>query len=569
MAAVPDGGQSVSAIVEVDGSPLLDELRPVVEQVVVDQSVQLADMFSITFRDVERTVLGKAQIKVGTKIRVSGTELGGIRPVLLVAGEVTSVEGDYHQRGSRTVVRGYDASHRMNVGRTTKTYEDTTDTEIVRDKAKVWGVDAGTIDDSGTRYEHVSQVNVSDWEFLKARAAAIGFELSVSDGKLNFRKPKSAADAPSPGDYTSSNPLTLVFGQDLLEFRPRITAAGQVTDVTVRSWDYRKKEAIEHGLRADTTSVSLPDSAAALASKFHSPKLAVVDRPYATQAEVENAAGAVSDHVASSWAEADGVVRGNPGIRAGSATTISVVAAPFAGNYTLTRARHVFDHQGYRTEFVVSGRHERSLLGLATAGASSVSASGSGKIQGVVVAIVTNIDDPEKLGRVKLRFPWLDPAYQSDWARVAQLGAGPASGAVFLAEVNDEVLVAFEFGDVGHPIVIGNLYNGKDKPNLGDGLIDHGKLKRRGFVSRTGHKFVFFEDKSKSGVAILSANGKMKISINETSGEIQIKTDRAVSIEAGTGMKLKAGTSLELEGASVKIKGSGTVEVSGAMIKLN
>ena len=86
---------------------------------------------------------------------------------------------------------------------------------------------------------------------------------------------------------------------------------------------------------------------------------------------------------------------------------------------------------------------------------------------GMVVGDVTTNDDPDKLGRVKLMFPWLSDDYESDWARLVQLGAGPDSGAVFLPEVNDEVLVAFEFGDVRRPYVLGGLFNGRTSRALG------------------------------------------------------------------------------------------------------
>ena len=88
----------------------------------------------------------------------------------------------------------------------------------------------------------------------------------------------------------------------------------------------------------------------------------------------------------------------------------------------------------------------------------------SGRILGVVVAIVTNNQDPDGLGRVRLRFPWLDDGAESFWARVASPMAGNARGLYFLPEVDDEVLVAFQHGRPEAPVVLGGLWNGKDKP---------------------------------------------------------------------------------------------------------
>ena len=199
-------------------------------------------------------------------------------------------------------------------------------------------------------------------------------------------------------------------------------------------------------------------------------------------------------------------------------------------------------------------------------------------MNGVVVALVTNNDDPEKLGRVKLKFPWLSDSYESDWARITQLGAGPNAGAVFIPEVNDEVLVAFEFGDVRRPYVVGSLYNGMDKPKIGDGLISQGKVKRNGFVSRKGHSFVFFEDSGKSGIALLTSDKKVRIALKETGPELHIYCEGKVTIESQGDMKLssKAGLNIEASGqmqlkgdGGVKVNSNAVVEVKGQMIKLN
>jgi uncharacterized protein involved in type VI secretion and phage assembly len=192
------------------------------------------------------------------------------------------------------------------------------------------------------------------------------------------------------------------------------------------------------------------------------------------------------------------------------------------------------------------------------------------KLYGVVVGIVTDNNDPDKLGRVKLKFPWLGDDVESFWARASDLGAGPNAGAVFLPEVNDEVLVAFEHGDIRFPYVLGGLWNAKDKPPLGDGLFDQGKVKRTGFVSRKGHKFVFFEDSSKSGIALITSDGKVKISLNESNSEIHIECQGKVLIKSQGDMNIESAGSLTLKGdGGVKVNSSGTVEVKGSQVKLN
>jgi len=197
---------------------------------------------------------------------------------------------------------------------------------------------------------------------------------------------------------------------------------------------------------------------------------------------------------------------------------------------------------------------------------------------GVAIGIVTNNKDPDGLGRVKASLPWMADQVETDWARVVTPMAGAGRGIYFLPEVNDEVLVAFEHGDMRHPYVLGSLHNGKDKAPLGDGLFDNGKVKRRGMVSRKGHKLLFFDDSSKSGICIHSSDGKLKISINEQNGEIKIHAAKKVtiitdsdkvSVQAGGEMELVAKQKLTLQGSQVAITANGDITMSGNPIKLN
>lgn len=150
-------------------------------------------------------------------------------------------------------------------------------------------------------------------------------------------------------------------------------------------------------------------------------------------------------------------------MRAGTAVALNAVGAPFEGRYTVTTSRHVFDAvRGYETWITVSGQQERSVYGLT--GGSPAAASGS-RCAGLVSGTVTDTQDPEGSGRVKVRFPWLSDEYASDWARTAQSG-GTGGGEAFIPEVGDEVLVGFEHGHLDRPYVLAGLYNGQDRPGV-------------------------------------------------------------------------------------------------------
>jgi phage protein D len=567
--------------VTVDGQPLPDQVAQQLTNVVVDDSLRLPDLFSLRFRDPDRSVLTKGGFTIGATVHVAvvSEEAPGGEP--LITGEVTAVEAEADPTGTWTVARGYDKSHRLFRGRLTETYTNVTFADVARKVAERSGLQPGRIQSTPTVYPHVSQGNVSDWQFLQALADEVGYEVAVVEGKLDFRPPAPSTAAPAEGTLSSKDPLQLTFGSNLLGFHCVVTSAEQVGEVSVRGWDVATKQALVGTAKAETTSASIAVGPADLAGKFGGRAIAGVDVPYRTQAEVDAAAKAMAEQVAGAFAELEGLARGNPKLRAGTAVSLGLVGEPFDGRYTLSSTRHVYDPDtGYTTSFTVSGRQERSLLGLAgLAGGNGGGHGPAAPLLGVATAQVTDVRDPDGLGRVKVKFPWLSDTYVSDWARTVQPGAGPQRGAVVLPEVNDEVMVAFEQGDLRRPYVLGGLWNGVDKPKLGDGLVDGstGAVKRRGFVSKKGACLVFFDDDGDEGVAVLTGDRGLKVSLNKTkttvrissSGKVEIEGAQDVRIKAGTNLRLEAGASLELKAAKVSIKGEGPVEVKGTPIQLN
>lgn len=562
---MPVGDLSTRAAIEVDGNPLSDQIRPDVERVVIDDHLHLLDTFEITVRDADRGVLGRAGFAIGAQVKIAATAQGSQAPTPLMSGEITSLEAVYDQSASKIVVRGYDKAHRLTRGRRTETYRNVKYSDIATTIAGRSSLGTGTIDDSRAVFDHVAQANESDLDFLRRLASEIGFEVAVLDGKLDFRQPTPSSSAPAGGTYSSSNPLQLVLGQNLLEFRPRITSAGQVADVKARGWDVANKQALVGSAPGGTTSAALPDSPAALAAKFGNPSHVVVGRAFGSRAEVDDAAKAFAEAIGSTFAEATGVARGNPDLRAGAAVSISVVADPFAGRYTLTHTRHVFDDEvGYRTQFVVSGRQDRTLLGLASAGGGSAGST----IPGVVVGIVTDATDPDHLGRVKLKFPWLDDDFEANWARVGMPGAGKDRGLVWLPEVNDEVLVAFEHGDIRRPYVVGGLWNGVD--TVPDLPVHDGERKARALVSKLGSKVVFEDEDGKAGILIVTAGGQYEIHLDEGGSQVNIKAAGGkVHIEAQQDIELQATGKVTVEGQQgLELKSTGIVKVQGAQVQL-
>jgi uncharacterized protein involved in type VI secretion and phage assembly len=199
----------------------------------------------------------------------------------------------------------------------------------------------------------------------------------------------------------------------------------------------------------------------------------------------------------------------------------------------------------------------------------------SGRIYGVAVGVVTDNKDPDGLGRVKVKLPWLPDDTESDWSRVLTFMAGNGRGGVFLPEVEDEVLVAFEHGDVRFPYVLGGLYNGKDAPPFTN---DDGKNDKRMFRSRSGMTLTFDDKDGSEKLELADKDGKESLVIDmagkklvlTSSGDLELNAEQgAVTIKAKTlavetsgAAEVKAAGTLDLKGKTVNVKGSPTVNLN-------
>jgi phage baseplate assembly protein V len=149
-----------------------------------------------------------------------------------------------------------------------------------------------------------------------------------------------------------------------------------------------------------------------------------------------------------------------------------------------------------------------------------------GLMRGVVVGIVTDVDDPDGMGRVRVRYPTLGDTIESPWVPVCTLLAGKDRGAWFMPEADDEVLVAFDNGHFGQPYVVGRLWNGKDKP-------PETETQNRVLKTPGGHQ-LRFEDKAGSKKVIVKTDGGLTITMDDTTKSIEIKGGgRAVTMQDG------------------------------------
>ncbi|MHC5258235.1 phage baseplate assembly protein V [Streptomyces sp. UC4497] len=196
-------------------------------------------------------------------------------------------------------------------------------------------------------------------------------------------------------------------------------------------------------------------------------------------------------------------------------------------------------------------------------------ADATGRVYGVVTGVVTankDEDKPERVGRVKVRLPWLADDAETGWIRIATPMAGKDRGLFVLPEPGDEVLVAFEHGDPGHPYVLGALWNGKDTPPAtnSDGTND-----KRMIRSRSGLTVLLDDTDGKERIQIADKDGKQAIVVDMAGKKVTITSSGDIELTAKDGTVTISAKTLKLASSGeTGISAKGTLAIGGKTVNV-
>ena len=546
-------------VLTVDGRPLAIDLYSGLTLARVEESVHLPDYFALHFDDPHFELFDRGTFTVGTRVEIAFR--ADSDPVVVTTGEVTAVAVQPGVTGRHElVVSGLDLTHRLARGPKSRGFQRVTDADIATRIAGEYGLEPD-VDSTGEVHEHVWQAAESDYAFLRRRAARIGFDFWVSDRTFHFKR----------GPRGTGTPPTLRWGENLQHFTARFASAERCDEVEVRGWDPLAKRAVtgrasepEHG----TDAAAASELAASARRSFGRVTRWAGQFPVVDQAEADALAGSLLLRTSGGEAVLRGEAAGDPRLGAGAEVKIEHVGQRLSGKYRVTAVEHVYGAgRPYVTRFICGGKDAAGLADLAGGTGTGDGLGGGVRPQGwggLVTAIVTNNDDPERLGRVKVTFPTLSPDDESGWARLASPGAGSARGLQWLPEVDDEVLVGFEFGDLGRPVVLGGMWSRTDQPPQPD-VPANGAINARLLASRRDSRLMFTDDPTPT-VDLTLGGGSCAVHLEQS--ESSLTGDQKLVVTA-TQVEIRATQKLTLNGAQVEITSSGPLVMSGKPIKLN
>ena len=356
MSAVPEvlpgltKSQIANVEVLINGQPLAPFAKAHLARVTVEKDTVLPSMFELILTASPQQASATAWIDdqqlfdVGREVRISMGYGDALENV--ITGEITGLEPAFIYNGLPTLtVRGYDRRHRLQRGRKTRSFVQQKDSAIAEQIAREAGLSVQA-EDTRVTHPFVFQANQTDLGFLQERARLIHYEVVVKNRTLLFR----------PVGNDASSTITLSFMDHLLEFHPRLSTMGQISEIEVRSWNLQEKQAFvgRAGRGNEGSTMGGRESGAALQARAFGAAVEVMSRrPAFAQAEVDQRATASLNHRVLDLVAGEGTALGRTDLDAGQVIEISDIGVRFSGRYYTTSVKHQYTQHNYLTHFTV------------------------------------------------------------------------------------------------------------------------------------------------------------------------------------------------------------------------
>jgi phage baseplate assembly protein V len=511
-------------VVELDGTPLTSEGAPTLGEVRVQQRLSLPTLCELTFVDPDRRFIERAPSLPGVSLHV-GVERAA--PALF-GGQVTTVEFEHGPAGGTVLrVRAYDLLHQLRKRQPVRRHTRVTLKNLATELTADLGLEIDAAE-SGPEWDTLVQFRQSDLGLMTEVAERAGLYFTLRGETLHLITLEGIG---------AGVPLTL--GQSLLEVRVKVNGEAACRSVETLGWDpwlAATRRGAASGARLGRR----------ISAEVPPPRLGATGARTLADATVQ------SDVQASALAQAEldrrmasevslwGMAEGNPELRPGAPIEVEGLAPSLEGRYVLSSVNHTVDRRrGFLSEIETAPPPPRAYTRAALS----------------TIGVVTRVDDPQSLGRVRVSFP----SYQdieSDWLEVLTPGAGSKKGLVSLPDVGDRVLLLTSGDDPGQAVVLGGLYGQDGPPDAG---VDGGAVKRYTFVTPGGQRVQLDDDKHR--VRVQSSSGHFlelspgRARLVASGGSYVELADKAVRIHAAGDLEIEApGKAVTIRGQSIDFR---------------
>ncbi|HKQ04333.1 MAG TPA: hypothetical protein VJ464_04320 [Blastocatellia bacterium] len=346
--------------VKIAGRPPGQDVIRDIQQVSYKDNIQEIDSFEITINnwDAAERAFKYSDSNLfdpGKELELWMGYFGKDSLRLMIRGQITALRPAFPASGSSTLaISGLNVLHKLRTKQESHAYENMTDSQIARLVGSRLGIKILTGNGAGEeKYKYIFQDNQYDIIFLMERARRIGYELVAEEQGQNGQAAETVLKF-APSLNTRKLTYRLSYGRSLIEFKPDLTTANQVGEVTVRGWDSLNKKKIEYTAKRSeivTKGVGAEGNQSAIEQSFNQRKEIIATKPIESEAEAKTLAVQTLEKIAKDMVKGSGSTVGLPDLRAGNVVEIDGLGKRFTGRYFITSTTHAIGDSGYTTQF--------------------------------------------------------------------------------------------------------------------------------------------------------------------------------------------------------------------------
>ena len=496
----------------------IDHARAITD-IRVQQRWSLPSLCEISFVDLQNKIANSGAFSVGQFIDVGVRE----NNAKVFSGQITAIEYSYSADNERLLrVRAYDKLHQLRKRQPVTAHIELTLQELVRTLTSDLGINVD-IEDAGPVWKKLIQYRQSDLELIGEIAEKCGQYYYLRGESLKFSSFRG-----------NGEPIALHYTDTLLEANVIANSDPACRSVTSTSWDpwlaQVKQGTVSTARSGRDIALDLnPDRVGGSGERTIANQIAQDMR------QTEITAQAELDRRVAGEVILRGVANGNSALCPGVIVDVSGMADDINGLYVLTSVTHTFDHhKGYITEIDTAPPQVRRRESYSD----------------TTVGIVSDIEDPDQLGRLRVRLPNFNDI-ETDWLQVLIPGAGQDKGVIALNDIGDNVLVLLNHNDPAQGIILGGLYGEVSPPETG--VID-GQVKIYTLKTPGGQVVELNDDKNS-----LTIKNAKSSSVRLSPGVIKVtNSDGSYLKMTGNKVTLHSETALDIEapGQPVVIRGA-------------
>jgi len=539
-------------------------------------------LYEFTNVDTEFLV-NNADLKIGADVEIEYDD-NGKNTIFkgIIVNKNFLLDSDIEE--SYIVLKCYHKFFNMTLATKCNYFLDKTDKEVVEDILSKYGY-ASTLGAMTLKRDFLYQNNISDWDFINNIARHYGYIVDIDKENLIIDKPKKDK---------SSQKINL--GENVININLTLDGESQIEGYEGKYWDIKEQKCanVESSNNSNENSFGNVNSSDLLKNSGKQ-KCNIINDSF-TESEYKTYLDGFVELNRYSKIHGNITILGNKNIKQNETIEITNFSDVFNGSAYINKVQHIYKNED-------SGWITKIYVGLKKQDVYNIKDNFNiGNIIGLKYGVVLKIDgDPENNFRVFVNIPTINKSEEGVWCRLSSIYASKECGITFFPEKGDEVILGFIDNNPKEPIIVGNVYNSKNKSSVTvdaenniksiktkSGMeINFNEKDKILKINTSEKRSITISDKDES-LELLNDNGKIVISKDS----IEVKTSKDVKIEGnnitltaqgtiklkgtnevnldGNNLKINGGIGVNIKGGTnTKIESSGITEIKGTMVKIN